>query len=142
MSFDLEIVNSDLKIKSNGTLSTVTDTPKLRQDVIKALTTTLGSNQFHPWYGCSIGSSMIGQNMPDNMIQADLESSVQQTLDKLKSLQQAQQGSQRVTLAEMIASIGDIQAGKNPLDPREILIQVTILSKRLSKIEETFTLTS
>lgn len=142
MSFDLEIVNSDLRVKSDGTVSTITDTPKLRQDVIKMLITTLGSNKFHPWYGCSIGSSMVGQNIPDNMLQLDIQTSIQQSLDKLQSLQQAQMGSQRVTLAETIAQIGNITAGRNPLDPRQVLIQVTVLSKRLSKVEETFTLTS
>jgi phage baseplate assembly protein W len=142
MSFDLEIVNSDLKIQSDGTIKTVSDTPKLKQDVIKMLITTLGSNKFHPWYGCAIGASMIGANLPDNMMQLDIQTSIQQSLDKLQSLQQAQMGSQRVTLAECIAQVSNISAGRNPIDPRSVLIQITVLSKRLSKIEETFTLTS
>ena len=142
MSFDLEIINSDLKIKSNGVVKTVTDTPKLRQDVIKIITTSLGSNKFHPWYGCAVGESTIGKNLPENMLDMEIKSSIEQSLSKLKTLQTAQAASQSVSLAEMISEVGDIISGRSPIDPRQINIQVTILTKRLSKVEEIFTLTS
>lgn len=142
MSFDLEIINSDLKIKSDGSIKTVSDTPKLRQDVIKVITTSLGSNKFHPWYGCAIGEATIGKNLPENILDMEIKSSIEQSLDKLKTLQKSQAASQSVSLAEMIAEVGDIDAARNPIDPRQVNVLVFVMSKRLSKIEEIFTLTS
>jgi phage baseplate assembly protein W len=142
MSFDLEIINSDLKIKNDGSVKTISDTPKLRQDIIKIITTSLGSNKFHPWYGCAIGEATIGKNLPENVLDMEIKSSVEQSLDRLKTLQVAQTATQGVSLAEMIAEIGDIETGRNPIDPRQVNIVVSIMTKRLSKIEEIFTLTS
>ena len=142
MSFDLEIVNSDLKIKNDGTIKTVSDTAKLRQDIIKIILTSLGSNKFHPWYGCAVGESTIGKNLPENILEMEIKTSIEQSLDKLKTLQSAQASSQRVSLAELISEVGNIEAGRNPIDPRQINITVTVLTKRLSNLEEVFTLIS
>lgn len=142
MSFDLEIIDSDLKIKSDGSIKTVTDTAKLRQDIIKMILTSLGSNRFHPWYGCAIGESTIGKNLPENVLDMEIKSSIEQSLEKLKTLQSAQMASQRVSLAELIAEIGNIAAGRNPIDPRQVNITVAVLTKRLSNIEEVFTIIS
>jgi len=142
MSFDLEIVNSDLKIKSDGSIKTITDTAKLRQDILKIILTSLGSNKFHPWYGCAIGESTIGKNLPEDILDMEIKTSIEQSLEKLKTLQSAQASSQRVTLAELIAEIGNIEAGRNPIDPRQVNITVAVLTKRLSNVEEIFTLIS
>ncbi len=139
MSFDLELIDSDLKIKADGTVRTVTDTPKLRQDVLKIILTSLGSNKFHPWYGCSISENTIGKNLPQNLLEAEITSSIEQSLRNLKTLQQAQISSQQVSLAEQIAEIGRVDVGRNPIDPRQINIIISILTKRLTKIEEVFT---
>ena len=142
MSFDLEIINGDLKIRSDGKIKTITDSAKLRQDIIKIIITSLGSNIFHPWYGCAIGESTIGKNLPENIFEMEIQTSIEQSLSKLKTLQMAQSTGQKVSLAELIAEVGNIQAGRNPIDPRQINIAVTILTKRLTNIEEVFTLIS
>jgi len=139
MSFDLEIINNDLKIMSDGSIKTISDTPKLRQDVLKIILTSLGSNKFHPWYGCAVGESSIGKQLPENILEMEIKTSIEQSLEKLKALQSAQASSQRVSLAEMIAEIGEVQVGRNPIDPRQINIIVSILTKRLTKFEEIFT---
>ena len=51
MSFDLSIEKGDIKIGSDGSLSTVSGNNKLRQDIIKILLTDIGDNKFHPKYG-------------------------------------------------------------------------------------------
>ena len=53
MSFDLKIINGDLVIK-NGQLTTVVDSEKLIQDILKICLTEAGSNPMQPWYGSSI----------------------------------------------------------------------------------------
>lgn len=142
MSFDIEIVNSDIKIKADGTVSTVSDTPKLRQDVLKIILTPLGSNKFHPWYGCAVVESIAGRNMPENMVVEEIRTTIGQSLERLKTLQIAQSSGQNVSLAEMISIIGNIESGRNPIDPRQINVLISILTKRLTKIEEIFTVIS
>ena len=142
MSFDLEIVDSDLKLKSDGTLKIAVDTVKLRQDLLKIILTSLGSNKFHPWYGCAVGENIIGKNLPQNLLEEDIRSSISQSLDNLKTLQLAQVSTQRVSLAEQIAEVGDINIGRSPADQRQLNIILSVLTRRLSKIEEIFTITS
>lgn len=142
MSFDLELINGDLQIKADGSLRTITDTPKLRQDILKIILTTLGSNQFHPWYGCSISNSSIGRNYPDGLLFSDIQTSIKQSLDRLKTLQMSQASGQSVSLAEMISEVESVEVERNPADPRQINIRVNVWTKRLTKIEELFTIIS
>ncbi|KKK68403.1 hypothetical protein LCGC14_2944400 [marine sediment metagenome] len=142
MSFDLELINGDLKIQPNGKIRTVTDTPKLRQDVLKIILTPLGSVSAHPWYGCAFGDEIIGKNLPDQILDAQIKASITQSLDRLKALQMAQSSTQRVSLAEMIEVVASIDVERDIDDGRKLNILVTILSKRLAKLEELFTLIS
>ena len=140
MSFDFLLQNNDLEIGADGNIKTITNTQKLRQDVIKVILTTLGSNRFHPWYGCSISEDAIGKNIPDNMLFLDIETSIRQSLDRLQKLQQQQQTTQEVSLSEMIHSVGDISIYRNPDDLRQIKIDIVILSRELTQINESFNL--
>lgn len=140
MSFDFLLVNDDLSIQPDGSVRTVTDTPKLRQDVLKILITELGSNRFHPWYGSAISDSAIGNNFPEGLLEAEITTAITQALNRLKALQTTQVSTQHVTLAERIAEIGPVRAERNPADPRQINVIVTILTKQLTKIEEVFTI--
>jgi hypothetical protein len=142
MSFDLQIIDDDLSVKPDGNIRTVSDTPKLRQDILKAIVTELGSNKFHPWYGCNINESVIGHNLPMGQLEAEIVSSITETLNRLKTLQQSQAISQRVSLAEMISEIGPIFASRNPIDIRQVNIIVTVYTRQLTKIEEVFTIIS
>ena len=91
MSFDLEIIDSDLKLNPDGSIRTIEHTPKLRQDVIKIVLTPLGSNRFHPWYGCPVTDDTIGKNLPEDLLTSEIESSIQASLDRLKLLQESLQ---------------------------------------------------
>jgi phage baseplate assembly protein W len=141
MSFDFAIIESDLVIQPDGTMRTVEDTTKLRQDILKIITTSLGSNKFHPWYGCTVSDNIIGKNLPENLMMMEIETSITESLENLKKLQIQQSTSQRISLAELINTIGGVVAFRSPDDPRQVKIQVTVFTKRLTKIEETFTLT-
>lgn len=142
MSFDFALINGDLQKLPTGAMRTVTDTQKLRQDILKVILTALGSNRFHPWYGCTIAEDSIGKNIPDSMLNLDIKASIAQSLDNLKKLQLQQMTTQSVSLAEIINVIGDIVAYRSPADRRQVKIDVTVYSRRLTDVNETFTLTT
>lgn len=141
MSFDLALINGNLKLQPNGLIKTVTDTPKLRQDIIKIVLTPLGSVKNHLWYGCSVAED-IGKNFPTNLQLSRICTSITQSIDKLKALQTSQCASQRTSLAELIDSVGAVDVERDIDDPRQLNVLVTIFSKRLSQIEELFTIIS
>jgi hypothetical protein len=45
-------------------------------------------------------------------------------------------------MAERIAAIGEVFAERNPADLRQINVIVSVLTKRMTKVEEMFTLIS
>ena len=143
VSFDLNITDGDLVINADGSIKTISDTPKLRQDIIKIVLTTIGSNRFHPWYGCSVGRDSIGQVLSaDILFFSQIQASVSESIKRLKALQASQASTQNVSLAELISEIGLVDAGRNPIDPRQIDIIINVFTKRLTRVEELFTIIS
>ena len=140
MSFDLALLNNDLSIQADGSIKTITDTPKLRQDIIKIILTPLGSVRKHPWYGCSVSEDVIGKNLQSHILDSHIKSSVSQALERLRTLQIQQSSTQKVSLAEMIQAIGDVHAERDIDDLRRVNIVVTVLTKRMTKVDELFTL--
>jgi len=142
MSFDLALINNDIKINPDGSARIVTDTPKLRQDIIKIILTPLGSVTSHPWYGCTINEEIIGRHLPRHILVEQIKISVTESLEKLKELQLAQSSGQPVSLSEIMQVVAEVKVDNNQNDPRAITVSVTILAKNLSKIEEYFTITN
>jgi hypothetical protein len=140
MSFDLKIENNDLIINPDGSIQTVRDNEKLEQDIIKALLTTLGSNNFHKWYGNSLGASVIGQSMNVNTIATVAESDIQNTLSTIMALQNMQARTQYVAAGEIIAAIRNISVLRDNTDPRQFEITVSVLTRKLNIVETTFSL--
>ena len=142
MSFDLALINGDLNVSADGTIQIITDTPKLRQDIIKIVTTPLGSNPYQLWYGCSIGDDVIGNVLGDDRRLQIIQAGIAKSLERLQSLQKVQAVTQNVSLAEIISSIGGVNVERDINDPRQINVIITVFSKRLAKVEELFTITS
>lgn len=140
MSYDLKLTNNDLNINSDGGLQTVFDNNKLLQDILKAILTTKGSNRFFRWYGSSISSRVIGQNLDFSQIEVEIQSSIQETLSNIISLQNAQGKEQYVSAGETIASVRGISVLRNPSDPRLFEITISVLTRKLTIVEETFSL--
>lgn len=138
MSFDFQLINSDLNIKSDGTIRTVTGINKLKQDIIKIILTPIGSMRLHPWYGSAISDDIIGQNIPEEMLLEEIQTSIEQSLDRLKKLQIAQASGQTVSNDELIGLIEGILAQRALYDQRQITVIVSVFSKNLSQVEETF----
>lgn len=141
MSFDLKIEGNDLSINPDGTLKTVRDNSKLAQDVIKVLITPLGVNRFSRWYGSSLNSAIIGKALSEVMIEIEAERSIQNALSNLIILQKEQSKLQYVSSGETIAAIRGVSVTRNETDPRQYQITVSILTRKLTIIEETFNLT-
>ena len=140
MSFDLALVDSDISIKTDGSMRTIENSDKLRQDIIKIILTPLGSVRFHPWYGSSINDGVIGEVLPDSMLFQDISSALLLSLDRLKTLQRAQSTGQRVSMAEMLGLVRDISVQRNPIDPRQVNVLVFAISKDFNSVQETFTI--
>jgi len=140
MSFDLKITNNDLALNPDGTLQTVTNNDKLIQDIIKAILTPIGSNKFFKWYGCALGSRVVGQALDATLTQIEIQRSIQDSLTNLISLQKAQARHQYVSAGESIAAVQEISALRNMEDPRQYEIYVSVLTRKLTIAETTFTL--
>lgn len=140
MSFDLALIDGDIKLNSDGTLKTVTDTNKLRQDILKIIVTPIGSNKYHLWYGTNIGPHIIGSAPSDSFMENEISFAIQDSLNRLQKLQRAQASEQDVTLAEMIANINDILSQRSVTDPRLITVYVSVMSKALTRLDEAFKL--
>lgn len=140
MSFDLRIENNSLKINPDGSIQTVRDNQKLIQDIIKAMLTPIGDNKFFPWYGSSLSLNIIGQVLDNDFVTSEAERSIQNTLSQLISLQNAQSKIQYVSAGEMIAAIRSVTVLRSNVDPRQYEITVSVLTRKLNVVEETFSL--
>jgi len=140
MSFDLKIVGNDVGINPDGSLQTVRDNEKLKQDILKAVLTARGTNKFHQWYGSTISQNLIGHTLDISQIDAETKSSIQETLSTLMALQSAQARVQYVSPGETLAGVNDIVVVRDPSDPRQWSITIIALTRQLLPVEETFTL--
>lgn len=139
MSFDLKITNNDLAINVDGTLQTVSNNDKLTQDILKAILTPKGSNIFFPWYGSDLSNRVVGKNLPATLLDIEIKRSIEDSLMNLIALQKNQAVSQYVSAAETIASINDISVSRNEADPRQFDIYISVLTRKLTVIETSFT---
>jgi phage baseplate assembly protein W len=138
MSFDLKIVGNDLALNPDGSVQTVRDNEKLKQDILKAILTARGSNRFHQWYGSVISERLIGQVLDANQLDAEAQVAVQETLSTLASLQTAQARVQYVSPGETLAGLSDVWVARDQTDPRQWSITVAALTRQLTVVEETF----
>lgn len=136
MSFDLKIEKGDIAINRDGTIKTVFDNEKLRQDIIKILLTRLGENRFHPEYGSDVGALQIGHVADADFLELDLTSSAETAVRKIMALQRAQAKRQFLTPGEIIVSIVDISVTRDTIDPRMYNIFISVLTQKLTTLTE------
>jgi phage baseplate assembly protein W len=140
MSFDLKIVGNDLALNPDGSVQTVRDNEKLKQDILKAILTARGSNRFHQWYGSTVSERAIGRVLEESQLDAEVQVSIQETLSTLMALQTAQARIQYVSPGETLAGLADVVVAKDSTDPRQWSITVVALTRQLTVVEETFVL--
>lgn len=141
MSFDLKLFGGDLVIK-NGDFAIVEDADKLVQDILKLVSTQLGSNPFFPWYGSPISQALIGTtelSFSQDIAAHQLRSSI----ERLKDLQQEQiRNNQIVTPHEQIALITDVEVTQARDDPRYYFVRFTVINKAFQNVPISFAVVS
>jgi hypothetical protein len=136
MSFDLKIEKGDIAIDRDGTIKTVFDNEKLRQDIIKILLTNLRENKFHPEYGGDLGVLQIGHVADADFLELDLSSSAETAVNKIIALQRSQSKRQFLTPGETIIQINDISVSRDTIDPRMYNIFISVLTQKLTTVIE------
>ena len=140
MSFDLQLINGDLSLNTDGSIRTVTGTDKLKQDIVKIILTPIGSVIFHPWYGSSITDENIGEVIPIARLSENITIALSESLGRLQKLQRSQATGQKVLLSEMISTVKEIAVQRNSIDLRQVNVIVVVISRDLTTVEEVFTI--
>lgn len=136
MSFDLKIREGDLSIDSKGSFSIVENSDKLEQDILKIISTKLGSNPYHPWYGSPLEQSMVGSVFEESFISSIASSQLRTTLERLQQLQQEQlKQAQIISPQEHIAAVQGVVVEQNKVDPRFYRLAVTVISKAFQRVQ-------
>lgn len=142
MSFDLKVKSKDL-VLVNGDFKLVKDSEKLIQDILKIALTSAGGNPSFPWYGSYVSRTLIGSGFDTSITFQLAQSQLQNSLEALKDLQQAQvRSGQRVSADEQISSIMDISINRNKKDPRLFDVRIKVLSKGFKPITTAFTVST
>jgi hypothetical protein len=138
MSFDLKLLSGDLVIK-NGDLDKVENSDKLVQDVLKLVSTQLGTNPFFPGYGSAISQALIGTYYDGVFSDTIATQQLKSSIERLQQLQNEQiKANQVVTPDEQIAAVTDVWVGQANDDPRFFLVNLTVISKAFQKIPISF----
>jgi hypothetical protein len=137
MSFDLKLFGGDIEI-SNGDFAIVEDADKLTQDILKLVSTQLGSNPFFPAYGSPISQALIGTS-DLSFAQEVATQQLRASIERLKDLQQEQmRNNQIVTPQEQIAIIRDVYVTQAKDDPRYYYVNLTVINKAFQNVPVSF----
>src|SRR6185369_14660672 len=137
MSFDLRLQNGDIVLGADADFDTVVDHSKLAQDVIKMVTTPLGSNKFQPAIGSLINKRLVGQVLTAQNTVTVLQSSVEEALVTLQKLQKQQAQTQALSPAETIIQINSITVERDSKEPRQLNVVLALTAGDGSRVQET-----
>lgn len=138
MSFDLKLLGGDLVIK-DGDFDTVEDSDKLVQDVLKLVSTQLGSNPFFPAYGSPLSQAMVGAVFETEFAEDIATQQLRASLERLQDLQRDQiRQNQIVTPEEQIAAIENVRVSQARNDPRYYIVNLTVISKAFQRVPVSF----
>ena len=137
MSFDLKLFGGDLVIQ-NGDLAIVEDSDKLTQDILKLVSTQLGSNPFFPAYGSPVSQVLIGTSDVD-FSQDVATQQLRSSIERLKDLQQNQiKNNQIVTAEEQISAVQNVSIVQAKDDPRNYFVNLTVINKAFQSVPIAF----
>lgn len=134
MSFDLKLLDGKLVIK-DGDFDTVEGSDKLVQDVLKLVSTTIGTNPFFPAYGSLIGKSLIGKAYEKEFLENVATNQLRSSIERLQQLQKEQlKQRQTVTPDEQIAALENVSLSRATDDPRFYNVYLTVISKAFQRV--------
>lgn len=141
MTFDLALVNGDLKVGSNGDLEPVLNEAKLIQDILKSIFTPTGSHKLHTWYGSPLLENTLGNSIDRNILNTIINNGVFYALSNIQILQAAQiSDGQYLTPKEILKSIDDVIIVEDEVDLRKLSVIVRVTTRSGSNVEEAFTI--
>ncbi len=138
MSYDLVLINGDLKISNTSDIQVVRDNEKLRQDVLKILMTPIGGNKANPWYGSNVNNVIVGGVFDVDFTRDVAREQVRSALENLQILQNSQARTQTLTAGEKILSVKNVYINNNPTDQRVIELKVEIITGALTVMTTKF----
>jgi len=141
MSFDLRLQNGDIVLGADADFDTVIDGAKLVQDVIKMITTPLGSNKFQQAIGSLINKRLVGQVLDAQNTVTVLQSSVQEALITLQKLQKQQALTQALSPSETLVQINSINVERDSVEPRQLNVVLKLTAGDGKLLTETLTMT-
>lgn len=139
MSFDLKLQNGSFLI-FNGEPETVSGIEKLQQDVIKIVSTELGTVKLHSWYGTSLRHSIIGTASSVQSLKSEVIRTVSNALNNLKLIhEQNEKSGQVLTSKEVIGQVDSIDCLETT-DIRQLIIYIKITTRSGIKMTESLPL--
>jgi hypothetical protein len=141
MSFDLTLLNGDIKIGQDGDFQHIFNEDKLIQDMLKAVFTPTGSHKLHPWYGSPLLSNTLGTAIERNLLNTIINNGVFYALSNIQTLQGMQATSgQYLTPREILKSIDEVAVVQDQVDPRQLIVVIRVTTRSGSTVEESFTI--
>lgn len=112
----------DIEYDSNGQTKVVDDVKVLDQNIVKALLTSLGSNELRPLYGGSF-SSLIGAKLDRATSAIFMASEVERVVNRIARFTQS---NLKLGPDQRILAVQDVLIEKVDNDPRKIAITILI----------------
>ena len=139
MSFDLAIKNGDLFLGQDSDVSIVVNSNKLIQDILKGISTPIGSNQFFQNYGTVLGDLSISGISDQTFIETSISMQIENLIDLIKTLQNQQiTNGQKVSPTELVDSIQNLKVNRNTVDPTYLSVILVVLTKAFKDAIVTF----
>lgn len=135
MSFDLELSKGDLKIGADKDLGKVRNGSKLGQDILKVLFTPLGSDPFFPTKGNLLTQDNVGEVVNKTFMETRAEANITATLQSIQALQANQAKIQEVTLEETLSRIEQVSVERDPIEPRQYNISLTVITGAYTTVD-------
>ena len=125
----------DVNFDAYGQLETISGHDKIKHLVLKALLTTVGSNDVVTDYG-SLLSKLIGEKF-DAYAEFRIHNSVERAV---QFLMEEQLNQPALALDETIVRVSKISVTRDSVDPRVILIQIDVQTADFEKVPVTFSI--
>lgn len=137
MSFDVKLVKGDLSFDDQGRIELVRNNNKLVQEVLKLISTTLGSDAFVSNYGISGINDLTGSYTTAAITEQRLESEIRTGIENLLVEQRELIRQQVLTPGERIRNIDRVVVEQDELDPRQYNVYIELTTGELTPITVT-----
>jgi len=128
-------IEQDYKYTIHGKLLMVVNEKKLGQELRKLVLTSIGSNQFHTWYGTSIsnliGSKITNTSFLTSKIESDLRTAIRRYSDTQNKQMRALASfpNAQVDPREMFGRLLKLEVQRDTLEPTSVNVQISCTNR-------------